>query len=37
MSMTGLEKRKKHLKIIFDVDEGDDRALVLKAKEKGFI
>jgi len=37
MSMTGLEKRKKHLKVIFDVEEGDDRALVLKAKEKGFI
>lgn len=37
MSMTGLEKRKKHLKIIFEVKENDDRKLILRAKEKGFI
>ena len=37
MSMTGLEKRKKHLKVIFDVEDNDDRELILKAKEKGFI
>ncbi|MFK5958527.1 MAG: response regulator [Lutibacter sp.] len=37
MSMAGIEKRKKQLKSIFDVQENDDRALILKAKEKGFI
>ncbi|MFD1293009.1 response regulator [Lutibacter holmesii] len=37
MSMTGLEKRKKHLKVLFEVKENDDRELILKAKEKGFI
>ncbi len=37
MSMAGIEKRKKHLKALFEVEEKDDRALVLKAKEKGFI
>ena len=37
MSMTGLEKRKKHLKVLFEVKENDDRELILKAKAKGFI
>lgn len=37
MSMAGLEKRKKHLKEIFDVKDNDDRELILKAKAKGFI
>lgn len=37
MSKAGLEKRKKQLKILFDVNESDDRGLILKAKEKGFI
>jgi len=37
MSMAGIEKRKKHLKVIFDVQDNDDRELILKAKEKGFI
>lgn len=37
MSMTGLEKRKKQLKFLFEVKENDDRELILKAKEKGFI
>jgi len=37
MSMAGIEKRKRHLKEIFDVRQSDDRALILKAKEKGFI
>lgn len=37
MSMTGLEKRKKQLKVLFEVVENDDRELILKAKEKGFI
>tara|TARA_R110001583_G_C5616079_1_gene405793 strand:+ start:922 stop:1599 length:678 start_codon:yes stop_codon:yes gene_type:complete len=37
MSMAGLEKRKKNLKELFRVQENDDRALILIAKEKGFI
>lgn len=37
MSMAGLEKRKKHLKILFKVQDNDDRELILIAKEKGFI
>jgi len=37
MSMAGLEKRKKHLKEIFEILNNDDRELILKAKEKGFI
>lgn len=37
MSKAGLEKRKKQLKILFEVEESDDRELILKAKEKGFI
>jgi len=37
MSMAGLEKRKKHLKEIFEVKDNDDRELILRAKEKGFI
>jgi DNA-binding NarL/FixJ family response regulator len=37
MSMAGLEKRKKQLKQLFGVQDNDDRQLILKAKEKGFI
>jgi len=37
MSMPGLEKRKKQLKELFKVQDNDDRELILKAKEKGFI
>ena len=37
MSMAGLEKRKKHLKQLFKVNHNDDRELILRAKEKGFI
>jgi len=37
MSMAGLEKRKKQLKELFKVEDNDDRELILKAKEKGFI
>lgn len=37
MSMAGLEKRKKHLKELFQIQDNDDRELILKAKEKGFI
>ncbi|SDX61647.1 DNA-binding response regulator, NarL/FixJ family, contains REC and HTH domains [Lutibacter oricola] len=35
MSLAGLEKRKKQLKILFEAD--GDRELILKAKEKGFV
>lgn len=37
MSMAGIEKRKRQLKEIFDVQDNEDRELILKAKEKGFI
>ena len=37
MSMAGLEKRKRHLKVIFNVAQKADRFLILVAKEKGFI
>ncbi len=37
MSMAGLERRKKQLKKLFEVKDNDDRELILKAKEKGFI
>jgi len=37
MSLAGLEKRKKHLKELFGVQDNYDRELISKAKEKGFI
>ena len=37
MSMAGIEKRKRQLKEIFNVQDNEDRELILKAKEKGFI
>ncbi len=37
MSMTSIEKRKRHLKEIFGFGKGDDRELILNAKERGFI
>jgi len=37
LSIAGIEKRKRHLKEIFNIDRQDDRDLILKAKEKGFI
>jgi len=37
MSIAGIEKRKRNLKALFDIDANDDRTLILKAKEKGFI
>lgn len=36
-SMAGLEKRKRQLREIFNVQENNDRGLILIAKEKGFI
>jgi hypothetical protein len=37
MSIAGIEKRKRQLKEMFNVQENEDRELILKAKEKGFI
>ena len=37
LSIAGVERRKRHLKEVFDIREKGDRALVLAAKEKGFI
>ncbi len=37
LSIAGIEKRKRHLKVIFDVEKRDDKALIMIAKEKGFI
>nr|WP_298331991.1 response regulator [uncultured Christiangramia sp.] len=37
LSIAGIEKRKRNLKILFDVEEGGDRGLILAAKEKGFL
>ena len=37
LSCTGIEKRKRHLKEIFDVLHADDRELLEVAREKGFI
>jgi DNA-binding NarL/FixJ family response regulator len=37
ISLAGIEKRKRNLKGIFDVKGQDDKKLIQKAKEKGFI
>ncbi len=37
LSLAALEKRKRHLKEIFNVEEKEDRFLIMAAKEKGFI
>lgn len=37
LSMTGIERRKRQLKEIFDLKNAGDRELVVLAKEKGFI
>lgn len=37
LSIAGIEKRKRQLKNIFEVTSIDDRDLLLKAREKGFI
>ena len=37
LSIAGIEKRKRILKQIFDVEDQGDKALILKAREKGFI
>ncbi len=37
LSIAGIEKRKRHLKQIFDVTSGDDKELIQIAREKGFV
>lgn len=37
LSLAGVEKRKRNLREIFEIDEKDDRALVIVAKQKGFL
>ena len=37
LSTPGIDKRKRHLKQIFNIQSSDDRELILIAKEKGFI
>ncbi|MDC8004740.1 response regulator [Aureisphaera galaxeae] len=37
LSIAGIEKRKRHLKEVFDVSKSSDKDLILIAKEKGFI
>ena len=37
LSIAGIEKRKRILKEVFDVEDQGDKALILKAKELGFI
>ena len=37
LSINAIEKRKRHLKHIFEIKNADDRELIVIAKEKGFI
>ncbi|WP_405199323.1 response regulator [Christiangramia sp. LLG6405-1] len=37
LSIAGIEKRKRNLKILFNVENDGDRGLILVAKEKGFL
>jgi len=37
MSMSGIEKRCRHLKVLFKINTSGNRELILKAKEFGFI
>jgi len=37
LSMSGIEKRKKHLKLLFSVDDGKDETLLSEARKQGFI
>ena len=37
MSLAGLEKRKRNLKVIFNIPDEDDRVLLQIARTKGFI
>ncbi|WP_347923987.1 DNA-binding response regulator [Pontimicrobium sp. SW4] len=37
LSMSAIEKRKKHLKLLFDVEDGKDETLLKEARERGFL
>ena len=37
LSMSAIEKRKKHLKLLFDVEDGKDETLLKEARQKGFL
>ena len=37
LSMAGIEKRKRHLKELFDISKQDDKTLISVARDKGFI
>lgn len=37
LSLSAVEKRKKHLKILFLVEDGEDETLINEARKKGFI
>ena len=37
LSLSAVEKRKKHLKTLFSVDDGQDETLIKEAREKGFL
>ena len=37
LSMSAIEKRKKQLKLLFDVEDGKDESLLNEAREKGFL
>ncbi len=37
LSMSAIEKRKKHLKLLFSVEDGKDETLLEAAKSKGFL
>ncbi len=37
LSVAGIEKRKRHLRNIFDTDKKDDKILIERAREKGFV
>ncbi|MDG2194278.1 MAG: response regulator transcription factor [Polaribacter sp.] len=37
LSIAGIEKRKRHLKELFDITKQDDKTLISVAREKGFV
>lgn len=37
LSMSAIEKRKKHLKMLFNVEDGNDESLLNEARKKGFL
>lgn len=37
LSLAGIERRKRHLRDVFDAPKKDDKVLIERAKEKGFV